>query len=131
MINGMTYLPTARCALLFDFMILALLQRLTEILENVVDVLDAHAEPNHLRRDANLRLLLRRELPVRSGRRMTRQRLGIAHIHHALEQAERIEALPARPRSRPSLQTSAASRSSSPGIDEPSDRADCQETRRS
>src|SRR5437870_13737737 len=67
------------------------LQRLTKISNNVVDVLDADAEPNHLWCYTYLLLFFRRQLPVRGGCRMTCQRLGIAHIDHSLEQTQSIE----------------------------------------
>src|ERR1035441_8247934 len=72
-----------------------LVQSLGQIRNNVVDVLDAHAQPNHLGSYANFFLLFGRELPVRSRRRMTRQRLGISHVDHSLKQTEGVETLPA------------------------------------
>ena len=47
-------------------------------------------EPNHLRLDAGLALLVGRHLPVRGRRRMAGQRLGVAHIHQPLEQFQRV-----------------------------------------
>jgi len=58
---------------------------LGEVSENVVDVFDAHAESNHFWCDAHLLLFFGRQLPVSGGRGMARERLGVAHIHHALE----------------------------------------------
>src|SRR5579872_231197 len=49
------------------------LQRLANIFENVVDVFDAHAEPNHLRRDTCFLLFFGRQLPVSCRRRMACQ----------------------------------------------------------
>src|ERR1700722_9868980 len=72
-----------------------LIQRLTQIFENVVDVFDADAQPNHFRSDSHLSLLFWRQLPVRSRCRMTGERLGIAHVDHALEQLEGVEGLSA------------------------------------
>ena len=43
---------------------------LSEIGDDVVDVLDSHAQPNHLRCDADLQLLFGGQLPVCRGRRM-------------------------------------------------------------
>src|SRR6184192_2052593 len=67
------------------------LQCLIEISNDVVDMLDAHAEPNHLWRHTHLLLFFRRQLPVRGGCRMTCQRLCVAHIDHSFEQAQSIE----------------------------------------
>src|SRR5271168_3375473 len=50
-----------------------LIQRLTQVLKNVVDMLDPHTKTHHLRSDAYLRLFFRSELPVRGRRRVTRQ----------------------------------------------------------
>src|SRR5580658_7565262 len=72
-----------------------LVERLGQIGENIVDMLDPHTKAYHLRCNSHLRLLLWRKLPMRSRCRVTRQRLGIPHIHHPLEQAKRVEALPA------------------------------------
>src|SRR6267142_5614275 len=58
-------------------------------------MLNPHTETNHLGCNSYLRLLLWGELPVGGRSRMTRKRLGIAHVHHPLEQAKRIEAFPA------------------------------------
>src|SRR5579862_1483460 len=71
------------------------LQRLAKIFENVVDVFDAYAEPNHLRRDSCFLLFFGRQLPVSCRRRMACQRLRIAHIDHPLEKTECIETLAA------------------------------------
>src|SRR5207302_2701481 len=48
-----------------------LLECLSEIVKNIVDMLDAHAQPNHLWRHTHLLLFFRRQLAVRRGRRMT------------------------------------------------------------
>ena len=65
-------------------------ERLIEVGDDVVDVLDADAEPDHLRRHAGLPLLLRRHLPVRGRRRMAGQRLGVAQVDEPLDQRERV-----------------------------------------
>src|SRR5438105_3970513 len=63
---------------------------LVEIADNVVDVLDADAEPDHFRPYAGLRLLLRRHLPVRGGGGMAGQRLRVAHVDESLDELERV-----------------------------------------
>src|ERR1022692_399875 len=93
MINGMS-LPPNRCARSFPPSCSGLVQRLTQVLEYVVDMLDPHTKTNHLWCDSYFRLFLRRQLSVRSRRRVTRQRFGVAHVNHALEQTEGVEALP-------------------------------------
>src|SRR5690242_9112105 len=65
-------------------------ERLIEIGQNVVDVLDADADADRLRPDARLLLLFGRHLPVRGRGRMARKRLGVAHIDQPLDQLERI-----------------------------------------
>src|ERR1700674_1364512 len=72
------------------------IQRLREVADNIVNVLDPHTEPKHLWGHPGFELFLRRELPVRCGRWMTCQRLGVAHVDHSFEQAQGIETLPAR-----------------------------------
>src|SRR5580704_3210585 len=71
-------------------------ERLLEVRENVVNMFDPDAQPNHLRLHADLCLLFRRELPMRRRGWMACQRFGIAHVHHPFEQSKRIEALAAR-----------------------------------
>src|SRR5271154_4562374 len=53
-INGMSPLPDPPRVSDCRNLLLCALQCLTQILKNVVDVLDAHAEPNHLGRDTHL-----------------------------------------------------------------------------
>src|SRR5882672_4858701 len=53
-------------------------------------MLDTDAEPNRLGCYTCLPLLLHRHLPMRSGRRMTRQGLRIAEIDQSLDQFQRI-----------------------------------------
>ena len=62
-------------------------QRLIEVGDDVVDVLDADAEPDHFRPHAGLALLLGRHLPMRGRGRVAGERLGVAHIDQPLEQA--------------------------------------------
>src|SRR5215470_3991861 len=66
------------------------IQRLVDIVDDVVDMLDADAQPDHLRPDAGLTLLVRRHLPVRRRSRMAGERLGVAHVHETLDQLERV-----------------------------------------
>jgi len=65
-------------------------QSLIEILDNVVDVLDTDAEPNHLWTHTRLRLFLRRHLTM--GRRggMAGKRLDVADVDQPFEEFERI-----------------------------------------
>jgi hypothetical protein len=65
-------------------------ERLIEIGDDVVDVLDADAEPDHLRPHAGLGCSSRRHLPMRRRGRMAGERLGVAHIDQPLEQLERV-----------------------------------------
>src|SRR5262249_53963915 len=65
-------------------------ERLVEIRDDVVDVLDADGEPDHFRPHAGFLLLLRRHLPVRGRSRVASERFGVAHIDQTLEQLERI-----------------------------------------
>src|ERR1700761_1571192 len=52
-------------------------QRLVEIGDDVVDMLNADGKPNHLRLDARLAMLLGRHLPVRGRSWVAGERLGI------------------------------------------------------
>ncbi len=72
-----------------------LVESLAEIGDDVIDMLDAHAQPNHFRSNTDLLLFFRRQLAVSGGGRMTSQRLGIAHVDHSFEEAQGIEAFPA------------------------------------
>src|SRR2546428_13070788 len=62
------------------------IERLIEIADDVVDVLDADAEPDHLWRDACVALLIRRHLSVCGRRGMTRERFGVAQVDEPLDQ---------------------------------------------
>ena len=57
---------------LYEFLGEYFMEGLCKIGFDIVDVLDAHAQPNHLWRNAHLALFLRRQLPVCGRRRMTR-----------------------------------------------------------
>src|SRR5205823_3180889 len=65
-------------------------KRLIEILDDVIDVLDADAEPDHLGADASFALLFRRHLAVGRRSRMTGKRLGIAHVNQTFDEVERV-----------------------------------------
>jgi hypothetical protein len=65
-------------------------QRLLEIGDNIVDMLYADGQPDHLRSHAGLFLLLRRHLPMRRRGRVTGERLGVTHIDQPLEQFQRV-----------------------------------------
>src|ERR1019366_8640882 len=93
MINGMTFPHNPSASSSPDFSCSGLVQSLGQIRNNVVDVLDAYAQANHLRSYANFFLLFGRELPVCSRRRMTRQRLRISHVDHSLQQTPTFENL--------------------------------------
>src|ERR1035441_5416735 len=69
-INGMQFPQNPSALSSPDSSCSGLVQSLGQIRNNVVDVLDAHAQPNHLGSYANFFLLFGRELPVRSRRRM-------------------------------------------------------------
>src|ERR1700676_4602721 len=71
-------------------------QRLIEIGDDVVDVLDPDAEPDHFRPDAGFFLLLGRHLPVRRRGRVAGERFGVPHIDQPLEQTERVVKILAR-----------------------------------
>src|SRR5712664_1805935 len=65
-------------------------ERLVEIGEDVVDVLDSHTQANAARCHPRGQLLLRRHLPMRRRCRMAGERFSIAQIHQALEKLERV-----------------------------------------
>src|SRR5262249_60607666 len=60
-------------------------ERLVEVRQNVFDVLDADAQPDHLGPHAGLALLLRRHLPMGGRGRMAGERFRVAHVDQALE----------------------------------------------
>src|SRR6202049_4314264 len=66
------------------------LERLVEIGEDVVDVLDAHAQANTAGCHPRGQLLLRRHLPMCRRCRVAGKRLRIAQIHQTLEELECI-----------------------------------------
>src|SRR4051812_24111254 len=66
-------------------------ERLFQVGEQVVDVLDAERQPDRLLADARLVELGRRELPMRRRRRMRRQRLGVTDVDQPREELQRVE----------------------------------------
>jgi hypothetical protein len=71
---------------------LRLIQGLRQIFEDVVDVLDADAQANHLRGDADAGLFFGGELAVGGGGGVAGEGFGVAHVDHALEEPEAVEA---------------------------------------
>src|SRR5882724_9296274 len=65
-------------------------ERLIQIDQDVIDVLDAHAQANTAGTDPGGQLFLRRHLAVRRRCGMARQGFGVAQIDQALEQLQRI-----------------------------------------
>ena len=62
-------------------------QRLIQIPEDILDILDPDAQADEIRRDPGADLLLIRKLAVRGAGRMDRQRPGIADIGQVADQA--------------------------------------------
>mmetsp|Transcript_25022 Transcript_25022/g.75241 ORF Transcript_25022/g.75241 Transcript_25022/m.75241 type:complete len:292 (-) Transcript_25022:1678-2553(-) len=77
-------------------LLLDLRERLVEVNQDVVDVLDAHGEADELRRQTRLDLLLVGELRVRRGGRVDRERLRVADVGDVGEELERVDHLLAR-----------------------------------
>ena len=65
-------------------------ERLIEVGDDVVDVFDADAEPNHLWSHPGLALFFNRHLPMGSRGRMAGQRFSVTQIDETLEQLERV-----------------------------------------
>jgi|HubBroStandDraft_4_1064222.scaffolds.fasta_scaffold250821_2 hypothetical protein len=63
---------------------------LIEVGDDVVDVLDPDAQPDHLGTDACGFELICGHLPVRRRGRMAGQRLGVANIDQPLDETERV-----------------------------------------
>src|ERR1700733_6780503 len=66
-------------------------QSLVDVVDDVVDVLDADRKPDRLRPDAGLHQLLVGQLAVGGGGRMDGEGLGVAQIEQPLDELERIE----------------------------------------
>ncbi len=69
------------------------LQRLVEIGEDVVDVLDADGQANVIVGDAGRQLLFGRELRVGGARRMDGERARVADVGDMIEELERVDEL--------------------------------------
>src|SRR5271165_1095670 len=65
-------------------------ERLVEVGEDVIDVLDSHAQANAAGSHTRRQLFSRRHLPVGRRSRMAGEGFRIAQIHQALEEFERI-----------------------------------------
>ena len=68
---------------------------LVEVLDDVIDVLDADAQAHEVRADAGRGLLLSRHLAMRGRSRMGHQRAHVADVHETLEDLERVVELDA------------------------------------
>ena len=66
------------------------LERLLEIGNDVVDMLDADGKPDHLRLHAGALEFFRRQLAMRGGGGMAGERFGVADVHQPLEELQRI-----------------------------------------
>src|ERR1035437_5568586 len=66
-------------------------QRLIQIPQNVIDILDTNAQAHEVSTDARRGLLLRCELTVCGAGRMDGQTLGIAHVGHMAEQLQAVD----------------------------------------
>ena len=65
-------------------------KRLVEVFDDIADMFDADAEPNHFRPDAGFGLLLCRHLPMRRRGGVAGERFGIADVDQSLDQAQRV-----------------------------------------
>src|SRR5438105_2939320 len=65
-------------------------ERLIEVGDDVIDVFDPDAEPNHLRFHPGLALLFGRHLAMCSRGRVTCQRLYVTQIDEPLDELERV-----------------------------------------
>src|SRR5689334_1475586 len=61
---------------------------LIEIGDDIVDMFDPDAKPDHLRLHAGAAELFRCELPVGCGSRMASERFGVANVHKPLEELQ-------------------------------------------
>ena len=76
-------------------------ERLRQIREDVVGMLDADRKAHIAGRDAGRELLLRRQLLMRGRGRMDGERARVADIGDMVEKLERVDEAGARPRRRP------------------------------
>ena len=61
-------------------------QRLIQVFDDVIDMLNTDAKPDSLRRDASLALLFDRHLAMGRGGGMTGERFGITQVDQAFDQ---------------------------------------------
>ena len=73
-----------------------LLQCLLDVVQDVIDMLQADGEPDEVGCHPRGQLFLRRKLLVRRGGRMDRQRLGIPHIGKMGDQSKGVDKFPSR-----------------------------------
>lgn len=67
------------------------LERLLEISNDILDILNTNRHPNQIRRDPARELLLSRKLLMRRRRRMNHERLRIAHIRQVARQLQPVD----------------------------------------
>src|SRR6266404_5690781 len=72
---------------------LGLSKRLVDVPENVVDVLDADGQPDHVGPDPCLDLFFVRQLTMSSGSGMDHQRLGVADVGKMRAELKRLDEL--------------------------------------
>jgi len=89
-------------------------QRLVEIRNDIVDMLDANGQSHHFLADTRPGEFLRRQLPVRRRRRMTCQRFAITDVDQAHHQLQRI--LKSRATLAPTLDTESQYARSTPAM---------------
>ena len=65
-------------------------QSLIQIFDNVGGMFDTDADPDHLRPDAGLALLVRCHLPMRGRGRMAGERFRIADIDQPFDEPQRV-----------------------------------------
>ena len=76
-------------------------ERLVQVLDDVVDVLDADREPHQILGDAGGCELLGRELAVGGGGRMGGEGLGVADVDQPGDELQRVDEPSPPPRARP------------------------------
>src|SRR5207302_889214 len=65
-------------------------QRLIEVVDEVINVFDADAEPDRFGSYSSLALFFGRHLSMRAGGRVARQGFGVAQIHEPHNQLKRV-----------------------------------------
>ena len=66
-------------------------QRLVDVPEDVLDILDAHRQPDHVGPHAGARQFRLVQLAVRGGGRMDHQRLGVADVGQVAEELAGVD----------------------------------------